>query len=226
MIEKLYAQWWQSVFMMLLLVSFSTEKSWAQSKDVTGTVYSKEDGSTIPGVNIINLGTATGTVTDMDGKFSISLSGNNTVLKFSAIGFKPQEISIGNQTNIDVNLETALGALDEIIVVGYGEQSREKLTTAVSTVDTKVLENVPLGNAASALQGTVSGVRVQTLSGQPGAAPRIIVRGGTSINDPNGAQPLYVVDGVIRDDIQGINPMDIESIQLFMDLELLMVLLF
>ena len=217
MIEKLYAQWWQSVFMVLLLVSFSTEKSWAQSKDVTGTVYSKEDGSTIPGVNIINLGTATGTVTDMDGKFSISLSGNNTVLKFSAIGFKPQEISIGNQTNIDVNLETALGALDEIIVVGYGEQSREKLTTAVSTVDTKVLENVPLGNAASALQGTVSGVRVQTLSGQPGAAPRIIVRGGTSINDPNGAQPLYVVDGVIRDDIQGINPMDIESMQVLKD---------
>ena len=83
MIEKLYAQWWQSVFIVLLLVSFSTEKSWAQSKDVTGTVYSKEDGSTIPGVNIINLGTATGTVTDMDGKFSISLSGNNTVLKFN-----------------------------------------------------------------------------------------------------------------------------------------------
>jgi len=217
MIEKLYTQWWQSLFVMLLLVSFSTEKSWAQSQNVTGTVYSKEDGSTIPGVNIIHMGTASGTVTDMDGKFSISLSGNNTVLKFSAIGFKPQEISIGNQTNIDITLETALGALDEIIVVGYGEQSREKLTTSVSTLDTRVLENVPLGNAASALQGTVSGVRVQTLSGQPGAAPRVIVRGGTSINNPNGAQPLYVVDGVIRDDIEGINPMDIESMQVLKD---------
>ncbi|EPR69433.1 SusC/RagA family TonB-linked outer membrane protein [Cyclobacterium qasimii] len=217
MIEKLYTKWWQSVFIVLLLITFSTEKTWAQSQNVTGTVYSEEDGSTIPGVNIIHVGTATGTVTDMDGKFTISLSGNNTVLKFSAIGFKPQEISIGNQTNIDVTLETALGALDEIIVVGYGEQSREKLTSAVSTLDTKVLENVPLGNAASALQGTVSGVRVQTLSGQPGAAPRIIVRGGTSINDPNGAEPLYVVDGVIRDDIQGINPMDIESMQVLKD---------
>ena len=202
---------------MLLLVTFSAERAWAQTQTVTGTVYSKEDGATIPGVNIINVGTASGTVTDMDGKFSINISGNNTVLKFSAIGFQTQELTLGNQTNIEVTLETALGALDEIVVVGYGEQSREKLTSAVSTLDTKVLENAPLGNAASALQGTVSGVRVQTLSGQPGASPRIIVRGGTSINNPNGAEPLYVVDGVIRDDIQGINPMDIESMQVLKD---------
>ncbi|GAB3019092.1 TonB-dependent receptor [Cyclobacterium sediminis] len=217
MIEKLYTHWWQSVFIMLLLVTFSAERAWAQTQTVTGTVYSKEDGTTIPGVNIINVGTATGTVTDMDGKFFIDVSGNNTILKFSAIGFQVQEITVGNQTNIDVTLETALGALDEIVVIGYGEQSREKLTSAVSTLDTKVLENAPLGNAASALQGTVSGVRVQTLSGQPGASPRIIVRGGTSINNPNGAEPLYVVDGVIRDDIQGINPMDIESMQVLKD---------
>lgn len=217
MIEKLYKHWWQHVFIMLLLVTFSAERAWAQTQTVTGTVYSKEDGTTIPGVNIINVGTASGTVTDMDGKFSINVSGNNTVLKFSAIGFQTQELTIGNQTNIEVTLETALGALDEIVVVGYGEQSREKLTSAVSTLDTKVLENAPLGNAASALQGTVSGVRVQTLSGQPGASPRIIVRGGTSINNPNGAEPLYVVDGVIRDDIQGINPMDIESMQVLKD---------
>ncbi|WP_339904321.1 TonB-dependent receptor [uncultured Cyclobacterium sp.] len=217
MIEKLYTHWWQSVFIMLLLVTFSAERAWAQTQTVTGTVYSKEDGTTIPGVNIINVGNATGTVTDMDGKFFIDVSGNNTILKFSAIGFQVQEITVGNQTNIDVTLETALGALDEIVVIGYGEQSREKLTSAVSTLDTKVLENAPLGNAASALQGTVSGVRVQTLSGQPGASPRIIVRGGTSINNPNGAEPLYVVDGVIRDDIQGINPMDIESMQVLKD---------
>lgn len=217
MIEKLYTQWWQSVFIMLLLVALTAEGTWAQGQNVTGTVYSKEDGSTIPGVNIIVVGTASGTVTDMDGKFSINVSGNNSVLRFSAIGFQAQEIAVANQTNIEVTLATALGALEEIIVVGYGEQSREKLTSAVSTLDTKVLENVPLGNAASALQGTVSGVRVQTLSGQPGASPRIIVRGGTSINNPNGAQPLYVVDGVIRDDIQGINPMDIESMQVLKD---------
>ncbi|MBR9777571.1 MAG: TonB-dependent receptor [Cytophagales bacterium] len=217
MIKKLYTQWWQFVFIMLLILSFKTETVLAQSEIVTGTVYSQEDGTTIPGVNIINVGNASGTVTDMDGKFSISISGNNTVLRFSAIGYQTQEITVGNQTNIEVTLETALGALDEIIVVGYGEQSREKLTSAVSTLDTKVLENIPLGNAASALQGTVSGVRVQTLSGQPGASPRIIVRGGTSINNPNGAEPLYVVDGVIRDDIQGINPMDIESMQVLKD---------
>lgn len=114
-------------FIMLLILSFKTETVLAQSEIVIGTVYSQEDGTTIPGVNIINVGTALGTVTDMDGKFSISISGNNTVLRFSAIGYQTQEITVGNQTNIEVTLETALGALDEIIVVGYGEQSRENL---------------------------------------------------------------------------------------------------
>lgn len=204
-------------FQLFMLAMIACFQAMGQSTTVTGQVFSNEDGSTIPGVNIISIGTASGTVTDMDGKFSIGISGNNTVLRFSAIGFEAQEINVGNQTSIEVTMETALGALEEIIVVGYGSQSREKLTTAVSTLDTKVLENVPLGNAASALQGTVSGVRVQTLSGQPGAAPRVIVRGGTSINNPNGAQPLYVVDGVIRDDIEGINPMDIESMQVLKD---------
>ncbi|MDN3687065.1 SusC/RagA family TonB-linked outer membrane protein [Cyclobacterium jeungdonense] len=200
-----------------LVMLIGLGQGWGQSRIVNGTVTSEEGNATIPGVNILVVGTNVGAVTDLEGNFSLTIPGDDPVLQFSAIGFATEEIRVGNQTTINVQLSTDVGALEEIIVVGYGEQSREKLTTAVSTLDTKVLENVPLGNAATALQGTVSGVRVQTLSGQPGAAPRIIVRGGTSINNPNGAQPLYVVDGVIRDDIQGINPMDIESMQVLKD---------
>src|SRR5690606_11661267 len=107
--------------------------------------------------------------------------------------------------------------VDEVVVIGYGTQSRETLTTSISKLDKKVLENVPFANVASALQGTLPGVRVQSTSGQPGAAPRVIVRGGTSINNPNGATPLYIVDGILRSDINNINSNDIESLQVLKD---------
>ena len=211
----LYRQRYLPLFLLTMMGFFQSMGQ--QGTTINGQVVSDEDGSTIPGVNIIIIGTTTGTVTDLDGNYTLTVPDRENIVRFSAVGFATKEVKVGNQNTINVSLSTDLGALDEIVVVGYGTQSREKLTTAVSTVDTKVLENVPMGNAASALQGTVSGVRVQTLTGQPGAAPRVIVRGGTSINNPNGAQPLYVVDGVIRDDIEGINPMDIESMQVLKD---------
>ncbi len=109
------------------------------------------------------------------------------------------------KNRFNITLKENLQALDEVVVIGYGTQSRELLTTSVSKVDNKVLENVPYGNLASALQGAVSGVRVQSTSGQPGEAPRIVVRGGTSIQNPDGAAPLYVVDGITRDDINHLS---------------------
>ena len=103
-------------------------------------------------------------------------------------------------------------------MIGYGTQSRELLTTSVSKVDNKVLESVPYGNLASALQGSVSGVRVQSTSGQPGEAPRIVVRGGTSIQNPDGAAPLYVVDGVpYEGSLDAINPSEIANITILKD---------
>ncbi len=102
--------------------------------------------------------------------------------------------------------------MEEVVVIGYGSQSREKITTSVTKLDKEALKNVPYANAASALQGTVSGVRVQSISGQPGAEPRIIVRGGT-FNNPNGATPLYIIDGVMRANMVHIASEDIESIK-------------
>lgn len=189
----------------------------AQEMTVSGQITSSEDGSPLPGVNILVKGTVSGTVTDVEGSYRLDVPSDATTLVFSSIGYMTQEVDINGQSEINVTLAPDVQSLNEVVVVGYGEQSRETLTSAVSKVDEQVLENVPLTNAATALQGTVSGVRVQTVSGQPGASPRIILRGGTSINDPNGATPLYIVDGVIREDIDGINSADIESMQVLKD---------
>lgn len=152
----------------------------------------------------------------MDGRFSFKV-GNNSSLLVSYIGYDGQEISVRGKNQFNITLKENSQALDEVVVIGYGTQSRELLTTSVSKVDNKVLESVPYGNLASALQGSVSGVRVQSTSGQPGEAPRIVVRGGTSIQNPDGAAPLYVVDGITRDDINHLSSNDIESIQVLKD---------
>lgn len=208
----------QGCFAIFLFSCFLySSLAYAQSRNISGTVTSSEDGGAVPGVNILVKGTNTGTVTDVNGNYNISVPSSESTLVFSSVGFLTEEVTVGSRTAIDIVLELDVATLGEIVVVGYGEQSRETLTSAVSKVDTKVLENVPLANAATALQGTVAGVRVQTTTGQPGASPRVIVRGGTSINSPNGAQPLYIVDGVIRQDMVGINPSDIESMQVLKD---------
>ena len=136
---------------------------------------------------------------------------------FSFVGMRTQEIEVENQVVINVQMEEDVIGIEEVVAVGYGTQSREILTTSVSKMDNEVLENIPFENVASALQGTVSGVRVQNTSGTPGASPRVIVRGGTSINSPNSATPLYVVNGILRSNLNDINPADIESIQVLKD---------
>jgi len=183
---------------------------------IIGTVKNI-DGETLPGVTIRVKGQATSVSTDDEGGYSIQVPQGSQVLVFSSIGFQEQEIIIEGRTTINVVLEPGSTLLDDVVVIGYGEQSRQTITTSISKLDTRVLENVPYSNAASALQGTLPGVRVQATTGQPGAAPRVIVRGGTSINNPNGATPLYIVDGVFRDGMNDINPEDIESIQVLKD---------
>lgn len=183
---------------------------------ITGTVKDRS-GETLPGVSVKLKGTSIGTNTNTSGNYSISVSDGNGVLIFSFIGTQNQEVEISGRKVIDVTLSASLESLQEVVVIGYGSQSRETVTTSISKLDTKVLANVPFSNVASALQGTLSGVRVQTTSGMPGSGPRIIIRGGTSINNPDGAGPLYVVDGVIRSNINTIAQSDIESLQVLKD---------
>ena len=203
--------------LLLLLFSLLIRTGYAQGElEVSGKVTDANSGESLPGVNVLIMGTTTGTVTDLDGNYSIRVA-PGAKLRFSYIGYATREYTIAAQSKLDIALQLDSQNLNEVLVIGYGEQSRETLTSAVSKVDQRVLENVPFANAASAMQGTVSGVRVQTTTGQPGAAPRVIVRGGTSINNPNGAEPLYIIDGVIRNNMNDINPDDIESFQVLKD---------
>ncbi|WP_128548163.1 SusC/RagA family TonB-linked outer membrane protein [Larkinella soli] len=189
-----------------------------QARTVKGKI-TDERNEGLPGVSIVLKGTTTGTTTDAGGQYTLNVPSDQAVLVFSFLGYESQEITVGNQTLLNITLKGDSKTLNEVVVVGYGTQSREVLTTSVSKLDAKVLENVPYANAASALQGTIPGVRVQAPAngGQPGAAPRIIVRGGTSINNPNGASPLYIIDGIIRTNMNDINPDDIESLQVLKD---------
>ncbi len=190
----------------------------AQSQTMVSGKVTNEEGEGLPGASINVKGATTTVLSHDDGSFTITVNNLNAILEISFVGFEKKEVSLSGKNVISVVLSASkTGALSEVVVIGYGTQSREALTTSITKLDTKVLENVPFTNVASAMQGTLSGVRVQSISGQPGAAPRIIVRGGTSINNPNGAAPLYIVDGIIRTSLNDLNSDDIESLQVLKD---------
>ncbi len=194
----------------------SMEISQQQKKQISGLIRDVNNEPII-GANIIEKNVpGNGTVTDVDGRFTLSIEENATIL-VSYIGYLPQEISVAGKTYFEVILQEDRKTLDEVVVVGYGTQSRETITTSISKLDNKVLENIPFTNAANALKGTIPGMRVQTVSGQPGSSPRIIIRGGSSIKSPDSATPLYVIDGVTRYNMNDINQSDIESIQVLKD---------
>jgi TonB-linked SusC/RagA family outer membrane protein len=180
---------------------------------VTGTVKN-ETGQGIPGTNVIVKGTTTGVSTDATGSFAIQAASND-VLVFSFIGYRTQEIQVGNQTSLTVNLVQDLTTLNEVLIVGYGTQQKKDITGAISSISQKDFENQPVYRLDQALQGRVAGVQVTNNSGAPGGDVKIRIRGANSISGGN--DPLYVVDGFIGADFQNVNPDDIESIQVLKD---------
>lgn len=186
----------------------------AQEITVTGVVRDNE-GETLPGVSVVVKGSTRGTVTDIDGNFEIKVPQGATLV-FSYVGFQPQEIRIINEEQLNVVLNVSTVGLDEVMVIAYGAQSRRTLTSSVSKVNTKELENMPVNNIMDALKGKVAGARVYGSSGQPGESPTIIIRGGSSINRSN--SPLILVDGFERS-YNEVHPNDIESIQVLKDAE-------
>ncbi len=203
------------ILLALMFFMLSTSMVFAQ-KTITGTVTGS-DNNPLPGVSIVVKGTTVGTITGIDGKFSLSVTPDSKTLVFTFVGMESKEIALGSGNVYDVTLTESLVGLNEVVVVGYGQQTRSRLTTSISKLDTKVLANVSYSNVASSLQGAIAGLQVQTTTGMPGASPRIIIRGGTSINNPNGASPLYIVDGVIRENMNDLDQSDIESLQVLKD---------
>lgn len=184
-----------------------------QETPCTGTV-TDESGESLIGAAVVVKGTSNGGITDMDGKFSLQDVRKGDVIEISYMGYVTQDF-VWEGKPINARLKDDTQALDEVVVVGYGvKQKRSTMTTAISKMDDKVLSSAAMSNAAQALQGSVSGLRVTNTSGSPGSSPTIILRGGAGISSVS--QPLVVVDGVIRS-MDDINPADIESIQVLKD---------
>ena len=181
---------------------------------VSGTVTDAQKEPVI-GASVLERGTGTGTVTDMDGQFTLEVASEKSVLEISYVGMKTQTVSVAGKPSIQVVLQEDQEVLDEVVVIGYGTQKRKDVTTAISSVSTEDIEKLPITSAAQAMQGKAAGVTVVKPNGQPGAGMVIRVRGTTSMNGSN--DPLYVVDGVPMTDIDFLAPNDIESMQILKD---------
>lgn len=214
---------------LTLFLVMVVQVTFAQLEEtVTGTVVD-EDGLPLPGVNVIEKGTSNGVQTNFDGKYSIEVEEGETLV-FSYVGFATQEVAVGASNTINITMTVDAAALDEVVVVGFGEQTRKSLTSAVSKVDADQIKSVATPTISGALQGAANGMQVTQNSGVPGGSFSVRVRGSSSINGSN--EPLYVVDGVpilsgsigsnalggqSNDVISNLNFSDIESIQVLKD---------
>ena len=179
---------------------------------VTGRVVDS-NGDPLPGAGVIISGTTKGTTTDADGRYSVYVAPGQS-LEFSFIGYATQVIPVGKRSVLNVALENDQNILDDVVVVGYGTQSRKTLSTAIAKVDGEKLMDAPVSTVGDALKGKVTGLRIASNNNLPGESPRFLIRGGSSINRSN--DPLFLVDGVERG-IEDLNPNDIESIEVLKD---------
>ncbi|WP_373495366.1 SusC/RagA family TonB-linked outer membrane protein, partial [Aquiflexum sp.] len=193
-------------------------EAFQQGRQVSGTVVSETDTDGIPGVSITVKGTTRGTVTDIDGRFTIEVPSSESVLVFSFIGYQSQEIQVGNQSTLNINLIESVAQLDEFVVVGYGEQKKLNLTGAVETVRFDEAVNQPVTNSGQLMYGRFAGVQLTQGSGLPGSDQSgIIIRGQGSFG---GTNPLVVIDNIQYDGLREFNnlsPSDIESISVLKD---------
>ncbi|WP_113653588.1 SusC/RagA family TonB-linked outer membrane protein [Pedobacter namyangjuensis] len=205
-------------WLLAMLCLFALDSLAQNPVKVSGVVKSAKGNETLPGVGVKLKGTSNTVITDVDGKFVINVPGGKGTLVFTYIGTQPKEVDVNGQTNLNVALEDDVSSLSEVVVVGYGEQSRSTVTNSISRVGAKEFENAPAANPLTQLQGKVAGLSLQVSSGQPGANPQIFIRGGASTS-PEGDSPLFIVDGIVGNmrNISDINSDDIESMQVLKD---------
>jgi len=184
-----------------------------KTKSVTGKV-TDASGATLPGVSVVLKGTTTGVITDDKGSYSLSNIPSNATLAFSFVGMKSQEIPVGGKTTINVTLEEEAIGIEEVVAIGYGSVKKSDLTGAVSTVKGETISNRKVTQLSQAIQGSTAGVMVTRDNNAPGATSKISIRGITTIGDSN---PLVIVDGVPVDNINNINPNDIQDMSVLKD---------
>ncbi|MEI7420883.1 MAG: SusC/RagA family TonB-linked outer membrane protein [Prolixibacteraceae bacterium] len=214
--------------LILLLVASSGGRLSAQERSVTvsGNVTDLQ-GKAIPGVTVVQEGTTNGAITNNDGIYSIKVTGKPTLI-FSFVGMTSQRIPVNQRTRINVVLQDETIGLEEVVAIGYSSQSKKKVTSSISRIDQEALQNISSVSPVQALQGKMAGVSVPVLTGQPGAAANIVIRGGTTlrpygtiqsgsdVGNRDSSDPLVIVDGVFRN-FTDVNPDDIESIQVMKD---------
>jgi TonB-linked SusC/RagA family outer membrane protein len=206
-------------FVLIIACLFSSGMLYAQQtqRSLSGTVVDSE-GLPLPGVTVMVKGTSQGTVTDMDGKFTIKNLPESSTIVVSFIGMSSQEIIVGNQTTIDIKMEMDSIGLDDIVVVGFGTQKKVNLTGAVSTVSSEMLESRPVQNVSQALQGVVPGLNFSTagMGGELNQQMSFNIRGAGTIGSGSTGSPLVLIDGM-EGNLNALNPQDIENISVLKD---------
>lgn len=215
---------------IIAVIMLTSGLAWAQDRTISGTVTSTEDGSPLPGVNVVVKGTTIGSVTSADGNFTIAVPSTSTTLVFTFIGLESQEVEISNRSTIDVQMTTDVTQLTEVVVTGYGTTLKKEFSGASANISSEDISKLPSLSVNQALQGQAAGVFVTSNSGAPGGGISVRVRGQSSINGSN--DPLYVIDGVpviagnVAQDgfggqeqnaLAGLNPQDIQSIEVLKD---------
>lgn len=209
--SQLYRLLTMFVFCALVMTNYSLQ---AQSSRITGQVTADDDGSAIPGATVLVQGTTNGTITDIDGNYSLTVEDPNATLVFSYVGYLSEEIPLNNQSVVNISLVTDITQLEEVVVVGYGTQKKTDVTGAVGTVGGDAIAERGTVNPLQAVQGQITGVDISTGSGRAGSEFEVLIRGQNSLT---GGQPLFVVDGVIVEDINFLNPQSIERIDILKD---------
>lgn len=197
--------------MLGILMLVLTSNLYAQNK-VSGTVTDAKSGETLPGVNVMVKGTTVGTSTDANGQYTLTPPSEADTLLFSFVGYQKMAVPINGRTTIDIKLSSQTVSGEEVVVVGYGTQKKQNLTTSVTSIQGGKLAKTGSVNPLNGLQGKVAGADITASSGRPGTNFNITIRGKTSLTGGN--SPLYVVDGVITDNINFLNPQQIEDVSI------------
>ena len=185
-----------------------------QGVSVSGRI-TDQDGNVLPGVNVVEKGTSNGSITDIDGRYTLSLNSENPTLVFSYVGYITEEVEVGNKTSVDIVLTQDITALEEIVVIGYGTSKKSDLTGSVASADIEAFKESPNVNIMQSLQGSVPGVQIGQIN-QAGEEPNISIRGQNTLS--GSTSPLIVVDGIIyRGRIGDLNPSDIKSVDILKD---------
>lgn len=208
--ERIY---WKNLMLLVFLITLTAANLSAQ-RSIQGVVTTATGGETLPGVNVVVKNTTKGTTTGIDGRYTIELQATDKVLVFSFIGYQTQEVEVGEKSIINIVLKEETELLEEFVVIGYGTIRKSDLTGAVSSIKADDIRKITSLNPTQALQGKATGVQITTTSGAPGAGLAVRVRGVGTFNN---SAPIYVVDGVILDDISFLSSADIQSMEVLKD---------